>query len=137
MLWVSSLLNPPFDFPDVVQVLFETLSVGRSEVPLERRHLPDHPVQDTAVCAATSGALLGRTASAEQLIERDAGIANHWQWLRGRRPTDGVRVHAGVAIGATTGLVHVLDAELHRGDRRILSKSLRIHLIQGRAHQHV
>ena len=63
----------------------------------------------------------GRGADAEQLIEHDARIAHHRQRLRRRRPADRVGVGARVAVGAAAGLVDVLDAQLHRRDRRVLA----------------
>ena len=79
---------------------------------------------------AAFGALLRRRADAEQLIEHDARVAHHRQRLLGRGPADRVGVDAGVAVGAAAGLVDVLDAQLHRRNRRVLPELLRVHLIE-------
>ena len=50
-----------------------------------------------------------------------------------RRPTDGVRVHAGVAVIAGARGVHHFDAELDRRQRRILAELLRVELVDRRA----
>ena len=49
--------------------------------------------------------------------------------LRRRRPTDGVGVHAGIAVIAGAGGIHHLDAELDRRQRRVLAELLRVELI--------
>src|SRR5262249_11971496 len=74
--------------------------------------------------------LLRRRADAEQLVERGAWVANHRQRLFRTRPADRVGVDAGVAVGATAGLIDVLDAQLQRWNSRILTKTLRVQLIE-------
>ena len=54
--------------------------------------------------------------------------------FRGRGPAQRVGVHAGVAVRAAPGLVDVLDAQLHRGDRRVLTEAVRVDLVQRSAH---
>ena len=63
-------------------------------------------------------------AGAEQQIERDARVADHRQRLARARPADRVGVGAGVVVVAAAGLIEVLDAELHRRDRRVLAELL-------------
>ena len=79
------------------------------------------------------GAIRLRAAGAEQHVERDARVADHRQRLVRRRPADRVGVGARVVVGAAAGLVEVLDAELHRRERRGLAELLRVHLIERRA----
>src|SRR5438093_318269 len=68
-----------------------------------------------------------------QPLSGNARVADHRQRLVGRRPTDRVGVRARVAVGAAARLVHVLDAQLHRRDRRVLAVLLRENLIDGDA----
>jgi hypothetical protein len=71
------------------------------------------------------------------LIEHRARIADHRQRLGRRRPADRVGVNARIVIRATAGLIDVLDAQLHRRNRRRLAKLLRVDLIERRAGKHV
>ena len=80
--------------------------------------------------ARRCGALLGRRADAEQLIEGQARIANHRQRLILVGPADGVGVDAGVAVRAAARLVDRFDAQLHRRDRRLLPELLRVDLVE-------
>ena len=66
----------------------------------------------------------------EQQIERGARIADHRQRLSGRGPADRVGVGAGVVVVATAGLIEILDAQLHRGDRRVHAELLRVELVE-------
>ena len=79
------------------------------------------------------GALLRGAAHPEELLEGDPRRAGDGERLGRRRPTDRVGVDAGVAVGAAARLVDVLDAELHRRQRRVLPEALRVELVQRRA----
>ena len=72
-------------------------------------------------------------AGAEQKIERDARIADHRERLARARPADRVRVRAGVVVVAAAGLIEILDAELHRRNRRVLADASRDDLVERRA----
>ena len=70
-------------------------------------------------------------------IERRARIAHHRQRLARTGPADGIGVDAGVTVGAAAGLIHVLDAQLHRRDRRRISELLRVDLVERHTGAHV
>ena len=130
-------LNATLDLADIFEILVEAMPIVGTQVHLQRRHLSRHEVEDAATRTTTLGALGARTAHAEQLLERHARVTNDRQRLGGRRPADGVGVHAGVAVRATAGLVDVLDTELHGRNRRILAEPLRVQLIERRADAHI
>src|SRR5206468_6947971 len=96
-----------------------------------------HDALPISISLEARGALLCRRADAEQLVEYDAWIADHRQRIGRRRPADRVGVDAGVAVGAASGLIDVLDRELHRGNRRVLTELLRVELIERRPRVHV
>ena len=126
-------LDAPLDLADVVQVALHPAAVRRAQLARQLRDPRRHPVEDARVGLAARGALLGRAAHPEELLEGDPRRAGDRQRLGRRRPTDRIGVDAGVAVGATAGLVDVLDAELHRRQRRVLSEALRVDLVQRRA----
>src|SRR5690606_19835510 len=130
-------LDAPLDLANVVQVALEPLLVVRTQLATEEGHLVGDPVEDAAVRAAAPRPLLLRGAGAEEHVERDPGIPDQGERLVRRRPADRVRVHAGVAVGAPAGLVDVLDAELHRGNRRALAETVRVELVHRRASEDV
>ena len=105
----------------------------RSPLPSERRtRSTSPPIQSRMLlrvsrrAARSSGVL----PDAEQHVEGDARIADHRQRLARRRPADRVGVGAGVVVGAAAGLIEVLDAELHRRQRRRLPGALGVELIE-------
>src|SRR5206468_7507571 len=119
-------LDAALELADVVEVLVQAGAIARPELALQLRNLPGDPVEDAAIGAAIRGALLRRCADAEELIEDGPRIADHRQRLRRRRPADRVGVDAGVAVSAAASLIHILDRELHRRDRRFLTVLLRV-----------
>jgi len=77
--------------------------------------------------------ILAKAKRTEQHVEDHSRIAHHWQRSCRRGPTDRVGVGAGVTEPAAAALVHWLDAQLHRRNRRVLTKPLRVQLITRRA----
>ena len=107
-----------------VEVVVQPRAVARRRGPcFSRATDAGQPVEDALVLGAPLAALARRRADAEQLIEDHARVAHHRQRLRRRRPADRVGVGARVAVGAAARLVHVLDAQLHRRNRRVLPES--------------
>ena len=115
-------LDAALDLANVGQVAIEARPIARAELLAHRRHFALDPVEDAAAADAALGAIGLRRSGAEQHVERDARIANHRQRLVRRRPADRVGVGARVVVGAAAGLVEVLDAELHRRQRRRLCR---------------
>ena len=130
-------LDTAFDLADIVEILVQPPLVRGPQSALEAAHLAHDPVEDAPIRAPARGPVLRRTAGPEQLVERGPRVTDHGQRLRRRRPADRVRVHAGVSVRAPARLVHVLDAELHGGDRRVLPEALRVVLVHRGANQHV
>ena len=100
------------------------VSRARSAAPrffLQPRHRRCRASRGCCVLGAALLALGRRRADAEQLIEHHARVAHHRQRLVRRRPADRVGVGAGVAVGAAARLIDVLDAQLHRRNRRVLA----------------
>ena len=95
------------------------------------------PVEDARSSCGGARRASRRRADAEQLIEHRARVANHRQRLGRRRPADRVGVDARVAVGAAARLIDVLDAQLHRRNRRVLAELLRVDLIERRAGEDV
>ena len=131
-------LDAPLDLADVLEI------VGRAARDRRRRA----SLFSRATCAVIQSrmllssarrcrALLRRGADAEQLVERRARVADHRQRRRRRGPADRVGVDAGVAVGAAAGLIDVLDAQLHRRNRRVLAELLRVELVERGADAHV
>src|SRR5256885_17225280 len=110
-------LDALLQLADVGEVLVEPRAVGGAELALECADVAEDPVEDAAVHRAPHRAVGVVRAGAEQHVERDARIADHRERLGGARPTDGVRVRAGVVVVAPAAAVEALDAELHRRDR--------------------
>ena len=108
-------------------------AVRRPELALQLRHLARDPVEDALVRLAARHAVRVVRAGAEQHVERDARIADHRQRLARARPADRVGVRAAVVVVAAAGLVEVLDAELHRRHRAVLSDAARDDLVDRRA----
>ena len=130
-------LNTPLDLAHVLEILRHALTVARVERAIQVGHLARHVVEHARRRPSPRRAFLRRPAGPEQLVKRHARIANHRQRVGGRRPADHVGIDARVAVGAAAGLVHVLDAELHRGNRRVLPEALRVQLIQRDAGAHI
>ena len=127
------LLNPTFDLAHVLEVLAESCAIGRTQRVVEPPHRLSDVIQNASILLAARGALLGRCADAEQLIEHQPRIANHRQRLAWRSPADRIGVRARIPVEATAGLIDVLDAQLHRGDWRLLTELLRHQLVERRA----
>src|SRR5690606_26835383 len=123
-------LDPPLELTDVLEIALEPLPIVRAQVATELADSAGHPVENAAPGAPTQSAFLGRATCSEELFERHPRIPDHGERLGRRGPADGVRVHAGIAVRAPTGLVDVLDAELHGGDGRGLPVALGVHLVQ-------
>ena len=134
---VLDALDSPLQLADVLQVPVEPLLVVLGQRSPEIRDFAGDPVENAPVRAPARGALLGRASGAEEHLERHPRVADHGERLGRRGPADGVGIDARVAVRAASRLVHVLDAELHRRDRRILSEALRVHLVHGGAGEHV
>ena len=128
------LLDATLELTHVLEVLVHATTVSGAEFALERRHLTDHPVENAAVVLATGRAVGVVRAGAEQQIEGSAGIPDHRQRFSGRGPADRVGVGAGVVVVAAAGLIEILDAQLHRRDRRVLSDLTGHDLVERRAH---
>ena len=124
-------LDAPLDLADVVEVPLHPPTVRRPQLARELGHPRGHPVEDARVGLPPRRALLGRAPDPEELLEGDPRRPRHRQRLGRRGPTDRVGVDAGVAVGAAAGLVHVLDAELHGRDGRLLAELLRMQLVEG------
>ena len=45
-------LNPLLDFTDVLDLLIETLTINRSQLAPQIRHLSRYPIEDASVCLA-------------------------------------------------------------------------------------
>ena len=114
------LLDAALDLAHVREVVVEPRAVGRADRRLQLADRFGDPVEDASVAAAARRPRGRRGADAEQLIEHRARVANHRQRLGRRGPADRVGVGARVAVEAAAGLVDVLDAQLHRRDRRVL-----------------
>src|SRR5690606_28156462 len=104
------------DLPDVLQIALHTTAVLRSQLPAERCDASGDYVENALVRPPPSHPILRGGAGPEQLLEGDPRIANDRKGLGRRGPAERVGVHAGVPVRAATGLVDVLDAELHRGN---------------------
>ena len=120
-------LDAPLDLPDIVEILIEARAIRGAQLPAQPHDVFRNPVENAAACLATLLSLLGRIAGAEQHVERDARVADHRERLCRRSPADRVRVDAGIVVGAATGLVEILDAELHRRHRCVLTVALRVY----------
>ena len=128
-------LDPPLHLADAVEVFVQAPAIARTEIGGQPRRRGQHPVEDAAVAAAPPP-LLGRRHPAaehvEQLIEDHPRVANHRQ-RRGRRgPAEGVHVVARVAVLAAAGGVDRLDAQLQRGNRRVLAEAPGVELVERR-----
>ncbi len=122
-------LDAPLDLAHVLEILLHPLAIARVERAVQVGDLGGDVVEHARRGAAARRPFLARTAGAEELIEGHARVADHRQRLGRRRPADHVGVDAGVAVGAAAGLVDVLDAQLHRRDRRVLPEALGVELI--------
>jgi hypothetical protein len=125
-------LDAALDLADVLEVRVERCLSAR---PRPRLSSPMRLLTQSEDARVRAHRLLRSSAvraGSEQRVERHARIADDRQRLRRRSPADRVRVEAGVAVRASAGLVDVLDAELHRGNRRVLAELLRVDLIQRR-----
>ncbi len=129
--------DPLLELADVLRVEVQAVLIGRAELAAQTVHLAHDPVEDAAIGAQPLGPLLRRAAGAEELLEDRPRIADHRERLRRRRPADRVGVGAGVAVRAAPGLVDVLDAELHRRDRRLVTEPLRVDLVERSADEKV
>ena len=127
-------LNALFQLAYVLEVLVDAAAVIRAELLLHRRHLAGDPVEDALIRLASQRAIGIVVAGAEQNVEGDARISDHGQWLGGTRPTDGVRVRTGIVVVASASLVEILDAELHRRNRRVAANPPGHQLVERRAH---
>ena len=124
------LLDAAFDLAHFIQVVRQAAPVGGAELPVQAAELAADEVEDALVFGAPRGALLRRRADTEQLVERHARIAHHRQRLIVAGPADGVGVDARVAIRTAARLIDRFDAQLHRGNRRVLAELLRVHLVE-------
>ena len=126
-------LDAPFDLAHVIQVLGQPRSIGRPQRLLQPPDRRQQPVEDAAILRQPFRAFRLRRPDledTEQLVEDDAGIAEHRQRLVGGRPADRVGVDAVVAVAAAAGGVDVLDAQLHRRDCGVLAEPPRVELIE-------
>ena len=112
------------------QVALDSLAVDGIQLALQRVHLADDEVQDACAGPPPGLARRGGAARAEELVEGDARVPHHGEGLVRGRPRDGVRVDARVAVRATSGLIHILNAELHGRDRRVLAEALGVELVE-------
>ena len=124
------LLNATLEFAHILEILVHATTIGGAKVALERRHLAHDPIENAAVVLATGRTVGVARAGAEQQVERCARIPDHGQRLSGRGPADRVGVGAGVVVVAAASLIEILDAQLHRGDRRVLSDLARHDLVE-------
>ena len=130
-------VDPALHLANVLEIALHPSAVARVERPTQVGDFAGDEVQNAATGATSLGARLTGAAGAEELIERQPRVADHRQRLGGGGPADRIGVDAGVAVGAAPRLIHVLDAELHRGNRRVLAKPLGIQLVQRRASAYV
>ena len=128
---LHDLLDSPLDLADAAQILVHSPAVARSEVSLQCPDLLRDPVEKAALGLQPNLPFLRRRSSSEELLEGDPRVPDHWEGLLGRLPADVVRIHACIAVLASAGRVDVLDAELHRGYRRLMADALGEHLVQG------
>jgi len=131
------LLDAALELAHVLEVLVDTTAIGGAQGALERVHLAHHPVEDATVVLATRRAIGVVTAGAEEQVESGARIADHRQRLVRRRPADRVGVRAAVVVRAATRLIEILDAQLHAGDRRVLTDLARHDLVEAGAHEQI
>ena len=121
----SHVLNAPLDLSHVVEVVVQTNAIGAR---------PDRRAESRVGSARSNRECSGRRCLSrrrcEQLVEHDARIARHRKRSGRRRPADRVDVDARVTVPAAAGLIHSLDAELQRRNRRGLTKALRMELIE-------
>ena len=131
------LLDAPLDLAHVVEVIGQARAIGGAELAAQIADRLGDPVEDALVVLAPGAARFRRGADAEQLIEHRARVADHRQRIGRRRPADRVGVDARVVVGAAAGLIDVLDAQLHRRNRRRVAELLRVDLIERRAGEDV
>ena len=131
------LLDAALDLADVVQVIRQARAIGGAQLAAQIANRLGDEIEDALIVLAPRPPRFGGGPDAEQLIEHRARIADHRQRIGRRRPADGVRVDARVVVGAAAGLIDVLDAELHRRNRRQLAELLRVDLVERRAREHV
>ena len=114
-------------------VLIQTLTVSRSQRPPQGRHLHRPHLQDAAIGRAPAGPLLRRSARPKQeLEETHTRIPHHGQRLLRGGPTDRVGIDARITVGAPAGLIDRFDAQLQRGNRRVLAAVLDVQLVHRR-----
>ena len=130
-------LDAPLEFADVLHVAVEPRPVFEPQFRLEARGPRGHPVQYAPVLTPARHTLLRGAARSEELVEGHARVTDDGKRLGGGGPADRVGVHAGVAVRASAGLIHVLDAELHRRNGRVLTETLGVQLVHRRADVHV
>ena len=109
---------------DVLQLAVYTGLVFRRQRCHEPANLAGDPVKDAGMRPPTPSPFLGGTSSAKELGERRSWITDHGQWRGWRRPADRVRIDARVTTPTTPSLIDILDAELQRGNRRLLPEPL-------------
>ncbi len=130
-------LNAPFDLSYVLQIVAETRAVRRAERQLQLANRVGDPIEDAAILPPPRKPRSWSRADAKQLIEDNARISDHGQRLLRRGPADRIGVDAGVVVRAAARLIDVLDAQLHRRNRRLLPDASRVDLIERRSGEHV
>ena len=88
-----------------------------------------NPIEDATARRPTLSTIFRRRTSAEKHIESHPRITDHWQRFSWRRPTNRVRIDAGVVVRAPASLIEVLYAELHRRKWRPLPETLCVQLV--------
>ena len=116
---------PEMGYADIIADISSTGTTMRAN---RLKTIAGGSVVTSEACLIGNGALLA--AGPEKLVECVPRVANHWQRFIGCSPADRVGVDAGVTVGAPAGLVDILDAKLHRRNRRILPEHSGVHLVQ-------
>ena len=129
------LLNPPLDVTNGVEVLRQLAGVGRPEPPAQPLHFVDERIQDAAIVPDPGETRRpGRVvAVAEQALEHRARLVLHRQRRRRVAPRQRVGIGAAVAGLARADQLVRIEAQLQRGQLRVLAERLRGKLIHRHA----
>ena len=120
------LLDAALDLADVVEVLIDAVAVARRQPPLKGGRFSQHRIEQAHGLLPSRAPLGIGAAVAEQPLEHDLRIVLHRQ-RRGRSlPRNRVAVRATEIAAAQA---RVLDHQLDRGQRRVLSDVLRRELV--------
>src|ERR1700733_7894733 len=96
-----------------------------------------NPIENASIIAHAFRSIIRICTCAEKHIEDHSWISNHRKRLGRRCPTDRIDVHTRVVVGAASRLIDAFNSKLNGRERRILTKTLGIDLIEGRTAEDV